>query len=207
MAIDSPVHALVLIPTKLEAQTADLSFDSNQIKTEVCGFGPIGSAIGATRAIHQHNPKVVYLFGIAGSLNPELKVGDAATFASVVQDGIGIAGEKNFPVPQIPDLMDTKVSDEIELLYRKSDVDSQLLTVYESTSDSQIIEARKQKFPNAVAEDMEGYSVALVCKAMKLPLMVVRGISNVAGDRDKKNWQIDEALFSAKGLLHEILEL
>ena len=50
------------------------------------------------------------------------------------------------------------------------------------------------KHPEAGAEDMESYSVAMACQLQNTPLTVVRGISNHAGVRDHTQWKIDEAL-------------
>ena len=53
----------------------------------------------------------------------------------------------------------------------------------------------KKKFcPDAVAEDMEGFAVAAACFMNNVPWVIVRGISNHAGDRSKSNWQTDGAL-------------
>jgi futalosine hydrolase len=51
-----------------------------------------------------------------------------------------------------------------------------------------------------VAEDMESFSVALACLACKVPLTIVRGISNQAGDRNKSRWVVAPALKAAADL-------
>jgi futalosine hydrolase len=56
-----------------------------------------------------------------------------------------------------------------------------------------------------VAEDMEGFAVALACRLVGVPLDIVRGISNDAGDRDKVRWQVPQALRAAADLAALIL--
>ncbi|NDH95322.1 MAG: futalosine hydrolase, partial [Planctomycetia bacterium] len=56
---------------------------------------------------------------------------------------------------------------------------------------------RLEEFPTAVAEDMEGFAVALACRLAGVPCQIIRGISNRAGDRDKARWQIEPALRAA----------
>ena len=56
---------------------------------------------------------------------------------------------------------------------------------------------RLERYPDAVAEDMEGFGVAVACYFGGVPLQIIRGISNRAGDRDKRNWDIDGALHAA----------
>jgi len=61
------------------------------------------------------------------------------------------------------------------------------------------------RFPDAKAEDMEAFGVAMACHLNQVPLTVIRGMSNAAGERDKQQWQLDEALASALALAREII--
>jgi len=67
-------------------------------------------------------------------------------------------------------------------------------------------ESRRRANPEAVAEDMEGFAVALSCRLAGVPLTIIRGISNVAGDREHANWQIEPALRAAAELAIPIIE-
>lgn len=69
-----------------------------------------------------------------------------------------------------------------------------LLTVCSASANSADVADRLRKFPQATAEDMESYAVATACQMAKVPLTVIRGISNIAGDRNKAHWNIDAAL-------------
>ena len=60
---------------------------------------------------------------------------------------------------------------------------------------------RLAKNPTAVGEDMEAFGVAMACQMSGVACEVIRGFSNIAGDRDKANWQIDQALLAAVDLL------
>jgi futalosine hydrolase len=57
-----------------------------------------------------------------------------------------------------------------------------------------------------VAEDMEGFAVAMACRLRGVPLDIVRGISNTAGDRDASRWQVAAALEAAGRLAVQIVE-
>ena len=52
---------------------------------------------------------------------------------------------------------------------------------------------------------MEGYAVALACRLDNLPLVIVRGVSNVVGDRLSANWQIREAMAAARLVAEEAI--
>ena len=73
-----------------------------------------------------------------------------------------------------------------------------------SASEADVAD-RLRLFPAALAEDMEGYGVALACRMASVPLRIVRGISNTAGDRDKRRWRITDALEAAAALAGTIL--
>jgi futalosine hydrolase len=75
-----------------------------------------------------------------------------------------------------------------------------LLTACAASADAADVAVRRRLFPTAVAEDMEGFGVALACRLAGVPLAIVRGISNDAGDRDKRRWQIGPALEAAASL-------
>ena len=51
---------------------------------------------------------------------------------------------------------------------------------------------------------MEGFAVALACRLRGVPFDIVRGISNVAGDRDKSHWQVAAAVETAGRLALQI---
>jgi futalosine hydrolase len=80
-----------------------------------------------------------------------------------------------------------------------------LLTVCAASGSAADVAERRRLFPAAVAEDMEGFGVALACRLHGVPCAIIRGISNVAGDRDKARWATAEALAAAAALAHEFL--
>jgi nucleoside phosphorylase len=53
---------------------------------------------------------------------------------------------------------------------------------------------------------MEGFAVALACALFRVPLGIVRGLSNVVGDRDPARWRIPAALAAARELAQGWLE-
>jgi futalosine hydrolase len=78
-----------------------------------------------------------------------------------------------------------------------------LLTVCSAAGDAAQAERRRARFPDARAEDMEAFGVAFACHLARVPLTVIRGISNEAGNRNKDDWRLAEALASALTLAGE----
>lgn len=58
----------------------------------------------------------------------------------------------------------------------------------------------------ALCENMEGGAVAQVCLRYQVPFLEIRGLSNWAGDRNKKRWQLQKALDNCQAALLYLLE-
>jgi futalosine hydrolase len=50
----------------------------------------------------------------------------------------------------------------------------------------------------ALVENMEGVAAAHVCTLYGVPFQEIRGVSNRAGDRDKRRWDLDRAVTVAQ---------
>jgi len=67
-----------------------------------------------------------------------------------------------------------------------------LLTVVGVSAQPEQAEARARRF-QALAENMEGYALALAGRCFGFRTAEIRGISNRAGDRDKSRWDLSTA--------------
>ena len=215
-----PTKTLILFPTLMEKQLAQQTLQellkpepqndtsTEAIKVEVCGFGPIASAALTSELLLKHQPLRVFLVGIAGGYSDdgdtEMLIGSACTFSSVSVDGVGVGSGDDFQSAQemgwqqfAGDEQRDPIGETIQL---SNDSPHRLLTVCASSATPTEATRRRQRFQSN-AEDMEGYSVALACKLQNVPLQIIRGISNRAGDRDKSNWKIADAMHAAMKLL------
>lgn len=187
-------------------------------RLELCGFGPACAAARTAYLIAQLKPQRILLTGIAGALNRDLSPGQATHFDQVAIYGIGAgsgdtflnAGELGWPhwIARRTDDTEFRIDDEIDLRPAPSETDCSgrmLLTVCSAAATQKEVRDRLDKFPQAAAEDMEAFSVALAATMAGVPLHIVRGISNIAGDRDKRRWRIVDALNSAADLILEAL--
>jgi futalosine hydrolase len=77
-----------------------------------------------------------------------------------------------------------------------------VLTVVGVSAGEDQAEARAKRF-KAVAENMEGYAVALAGCNLGIKTAEVRGISNRAGDRNKANWNLQMANGRAQSAIVE----
>lgn len=212
---------LLLIPTDIERSWGSGLVESiaHKATVELCGFGPVVAGIRATQLIAHYRPERVLLIGIAGAIQAGLEIGEAYEFDQVACYGIGVGSGLTFQTAsemgwsQWPShSLDSgvhSIADTIRLsplASSSSESTRLLLSVCAASANAAEVAIHQQKFPQAMAEDMEGFSVAAACKLARVPLRIVRGISNVAGDREHKNWQAAAAMQAALQLAIAILD-
>ncbi len=198
---------------------------------ELCGFGPITAAAQTARYLAAGHFQQVLLAGIAGTYQANLPLGTAWLFRSVSSWGIGAGsgsafepstewGFSQFPAGIAPapsgasDAPSISSPDTLSLTTPRSDsglpTAPLLLTCCAAAAAPSDVTQRLQFHPQASAEDMEGFGVGLACLGhfgpeQPLPLTIIRGISNQAGIRDKRAWQIEPALSAVAQLLCDLL--
>jgi nucleoside phosphorylase len=79
------------------------------------------------------------------------------------------------------------------------------LSVATASDSIEQADDRRRRHPQAAIEEMEGYSVAVAAMLAEVPCAMVRGVSNLAGDRDIAGWQLDRALRAVAGALDTML--
>ncbi|OPX35078.1 MAG: futalosine hydrolase [Desulfobacteraceae bacterium 4484_190.1] len=62
------------------------------------------------------------------------------------------------------------------------------------------------RFYSAVAENMEGFAAAAVCRLYEAPVIEVRAVSNFVGERNKESWQTATAFEHAQKAVLTLLE-
>ena len=209
---------LILIPTigELNVLWPRLSQLPN-VNIKLVGFGPVAAAARTSFLIASIQPERLILTGIAGALTRDISPGQARVFEHVAMYGIGAgtgdafknAGELGWAHwnENTDGGAPFRIGDEI--CVRQSDGDSavgpQLLTVCAAAATQKDAWDRVAMFPHAIAEDMEGFSVALAAAMAGVPLTIVRGISNIAGDREKSRWRIVDAMHAAADVVLGVL--
>ena len=79
------------------------------------------------------------------------------------------------------------------------------LTVGMASGDTQTADARFRRH-GALAENMEGSAIAQTCLLFDVPFLEFRGISNMAGVRDKAKWDIGAALDHCTAVIKLLLD-
>ena len=202
---------LFLIPTEFERGQVQTILagrhpdQSNRFKFQLCGFGPIAAAAKTMQLLVDQPAKVV-LLGIAGTYQAErFPVGSATKFNHVICHGVGVGtGQQFVPAADLGWQQGEAVGDRIACVADASNEENgDLLTVCSAADNVAEANFRMANNPTAIGEDMEAFGVAMACQLSGTAFEVIRGFSNLAGDRDKANWQIEQALVSAVELLIE----
>ncbi len=187
----------------------------------ICGFGLASAGAGAGFRLSQSatwdDPdSPVILAGIAGSYQTEkYPVGSVVCAAAVRCFGIGAgSGDdhqsseamgwvQGLPLDGLPPAYDFLA---LSTAPKSTELTGVFLSVASASGNVAEANARAAKFPEAAGEEMEGFAVALACRNFGRPLIMIRGISNVAGDRDKGHWKTNEALTAVRSKLEEVIE-
>ena len=182
---------LVLVPTELEARRLAL----RHTPLELCGFGLARAGVGAMQAIVRHRPQRLVLAGVAGSYDANLAPIGAVLAPGLVRcHGVGVGD-------QTPADLGFADSDEAAL----DGQDGLALSVARASQSLDQARSRRAAEPRAVLEEMEGYAVALAAITAEIPCTMLRGISNMAGDRDLAGWSLDPALDALRERLDSML--
>ena len=188
---------LILVPTGLESGL--LFPDGPPAPLAVCGFGLAAAGAGAAHAIAKDRGAAaggVILVGAAGTYDAAAHpIGSAVVAGSVRCDGIGAgSGEGHRSAADLG----FAAADSIAL-----GPGPEVLSVATAAGSPADAAGRRDRYPAAAGEEMEGYAVAVATGLFGVDLTIVRGFSNVAGDRDRAGWRMQEALAAAAGIVRE----
>jgi futalosine hydrolase len=78
------------------------------------------------------------------------------------------------------------------------------ITVSQCSGTQKIGEIIKERF-NGICENMEGAAVAHMCAKYEVPMIEIRGISNLVEDRDLKKWNIPLAVSNCSKAVNEFI--
>lgn len=208
--------SLLLFPTELERRRFldQGGIEPGHVLSAISGFGPVVSAARTARLLATLRPRRVFLLGIAGAYDAARHpIGEALVFSRVTLDGVGAGRGKDFlsparlGFPQWPAADGrARTDDVVELAHPPGRDDGLLLSTCAAAATRAEADERVERFPEAVAEDMEGFAVALACALAGVPATIVRGVSNQVGDRDPARWRIPAALAAARRALLALLE-
>lgn len=215
--MSEPVAILCAIPQELEAVRATMdgisvappgiagTIDGRPVVVAPTGIGKVNAAVTTTLVVERHRPSAIVVTGVAGGLDPDLRVGDVVVAELALQHDAGVledgglathqAGHVPFfnPSPHLgyrppPDLLGRVIAAldglELEPVEEGGDrprvVAGTVLTGDAFLASATTRDALHRRF-GAQAIEMEGAAVAQAAKRLGVPCLVIRALSDLAG--------------------------
>ena len=149
-------------------------------------IGKVFASLTATTLIEKFGCEMLLFSGVAGGINPELKIGDLIIADKLCQHDLDITafGHPNGFVPGGAVFVET--SKELNTLAKEvaSENDLKVIEGTIATGDQFVHSVERKEFIEntfkADALEMEGASVAVVCDSLEIPFFVLRAISDSA---------------------------
>jgi futalosine hydrolase len=214
------MKTLLVVATPLEAEF----FASLELNTVVTGIGAVNASLGTQQTILELHPdmrpNLIVHVGIAGAYPQSgLEPGMVACASEMIFAGMGAEDGEDFidleglgfPLGHVGG---RPYYNQIPAWTGSRDLAAQLglacgpfLTLETATGSAATLAKLQRRFPDALAEDMEGAGVAHVARQMDYHILELRGISNLVGPRDRSSWKIGPALLACKTTLEQALPL
>lgn len=171
------------------------------------GVGKVNAAVTTQTMILKYNPSVIINIGVAGGIEPSLKIGDIVVADKVCEhdmDTTAVGDEPGF-ITGI-DMVYMHCDSEISNIISECAKDMGLHTVRGTIATGDIFVAensvrnRISQLFNGVAAEMEGGSIGHVCVMNDVPFAILRAMSDCANDDSK----VDFPVFAAKAAENSI---
>jgi futalosine hydrolase len=195
-----PVAPRVLIVTAVVAEQDAIRAslpDDAAVRVVFGGVGPAAAAAIASAELARDGADLVLSAGIGGGFAP-LQEGELAVASSIVFADLGVDSPDGFaPVSRLgfgTERYDVEPKLAVQLADLTGGHLGTVLTVATATGTAQRAAQLARRFPQAVAEGMEGAGVAAAAQLHGVSFAEVRAISNAVGPRDRGSWQIPRAL-------------
>lgn len=191
------------------------------------GIGKTNSSMGATLLIEKFSPYLIINFGVGGAyLSSGLKIGDIAVAEKEIYGDEGVYLKDGFHKAEATGTpllvknrrkyfnefqLDKNLMKKVVSISRITHYASRItvksgpfLTLSTCTGTFNRSKELEKTF-HAICENMEGAAVAHICTLYGIPMVEIRGISNVVEDRDKKKWNIKLASENCQKVVIEFL--
>ncbi|EAK5749063.1 5'-methylthioadenosine/adenosylhomocysteine nucleosidase [Campylobacter lari] len=199
-----PEEVTPLLETLKEYQTIEYAnntyylakYKNHELIIAYSKIGKVNSTLSATIMIEKFKAELLLFTGVAGAFNPSLEIGDLIYATKLAQYDLDITAFGH-PLGYVPgNEIFIKTDDKLNNLAIKvaKELGVKLQSGIIATGDEFICDENKKakirEIFNADACEMEGASVALVCDALKIPCLILRSMSDKAGE--KAEFDFDE---------------
>ncbi|WP_321410391.1 5'-methylthioadenosine/S-adenosylhomocysteine nucleosidase [Tolumonas auensis] len=161
------------------------------------GIGKVAASIATTILLDRYAPDCVINTGSAGGFDPELRVGDVVISDEVRHHDVNVTafGYEPGQLPQQPAafISDSKLIEvATQVMHQLPELQSRIgliCTGDQFMCDPDHIEQVRQTFPSMMAAEMEAAAIAQVCHQFKVPFVVIRSLSDIAGTESPSSFE------------------
>jgi len=180
----------------------------------ITGVGSINTTYALMKHLQVKKPNVIIMAGIAGAMSKKLNLGDVVVIKEEALADLGVQEKDGYK-----DVFDLKLLASNKFPFTKKKLVNPFstlmertllptvnsITVNQITSSKKTAELYSKKYKAAI-ENMEGAALHLVCIKENIPFIQIRSISNYVGERNKKKWQLKEAVENLNKNLIRLIE-
>lgn len=181
------------------------------------GIGKANAAAAASLLCETYHPDLIINTGSAGGFAEQLSIGDVVFATSLTYSDVDATGFDYVygQVPQMPShYFVENVAAYFDWLSPTTNYNLHrglIVTADSFMSEKKLVETIKQRFPGVLASDMESTAITQVAHFYEIPVLNIRGISDIAGQNaaDSFDQNIDIAAIHAfeqtKKLVDELI--
>jgi futalosine hydrolase len=170
---------------------------NSAVRVVVGGVGPAEAAAATSAVLAAGGFALVVSAGIGGGFAP-MQAGDVGVASSIEFADLGADSPHGFlPLRKLGlgrAHYDVEPKLAVQLADRTGGRLGTVLTVATATGTAERAAQLVRRYPDAVAEGMEGAGIAAAAARHGVPVAEIRAISNPVGPRERASWRIDEAL-------------
>ncbi len=188
------MKVLVVTASELELDAINAALPDGAADVIAGGIGPAASAAVTAAALGRTEYDLVLSTGIGGGFAP-IGIGDIAVASTIAFADLGVESPDGFlPLTSAVAAYPVEPKLAVELADRSGGRLGTIVTVATVTGTAQTAHGLLERYPDAVAEAMEGAGVAAAARVHGVAFGEIRAISNPVGPRDRGAWRIPEAL-------------
>jgi len=220
-AMDEEIDFLEKIMTNKRVSTiASVQFTEGKLHGKditllKSGIGKVNAAMATSILMERFKPSHVINTGSAGGFSTNMQVGDVVVGNEVVHHDVDVTAF-NYEYGQVPNMPATFQADH-KLMQMTEKIVEQLMLNYETgliatgdsfMNDPKQVESVKELFPTMIAVEMEGAAIAQVCYQYKIPFIIIRALSDIAGSESPVTFQeyLQLAARNAANIISEIVK-
>ena len=187
---------------KEEAVIAGMTFNKGLIQGKetvlaTCGVSKVNAALFTQIMIDHYHPDCILFTGVAGSMDPSMRqmdlvAADKLTFHDVSPHQLEFC---------FPNRVWFYTDEELTNLVRLNAPGSMIgpiITGDQFITSKELKKELKERFPDALAVEMEGCAVAQACYVNKVPFAILRCISDLADSEAEESYDSFEKKASEK---------